>query len=230
MARALSSIRDDVRQLIGQTDSANSNFTNAVLDRWINEGYRKICVALEVVTITERTYTTADSVTLNAGTISVDIVKFLDNDGTNTQWKELKVIDLETLVKIDPDWENASTGSPDYAVKKGHFTMMMYPPLDANNTSQANGLKTYGNELPTALADDADTTAFAHHLDDIIAHYAAYWAFSRMGDVERSNVEMINFRGMLKESKKMATQWSRGRRQWEWMSSDQSDRRSVEID
>jgi len=57
MARSLLSIRTDSRSLFGQTDSANSNVSDATLNVWVNECMRRICVALKTAVITEQTYT-----------------------------------------------------------------------------------------------------------------------------------------------------------------------------
>ena len=81
MARQLSQIRDDIRQIIGQADASNSNFTNAQLNVWINEAYRDIVHQLEVATITSNTYTTANSVTLDGDTLTVDTVKIKNSSG-----------------------------------------------------------------------------------------------------------------------------------------------------
>ena len=230
MARALSVIRDDVRQIIGQTDSSNSNFTPSQLNIWINEAYRDASIRLEVATTTETTYTTGTTVTLGTGTVSVDTVKFLTNDGTTTSWKALQVIDISDLTRIDPNWENATTGIPDYAVKFGPFSMRLYPPPNTSNDAQANGLKTYGLTLPTELSADVDETVWPHHLDDLLSHYAAYRCFSRLNNEARSVQELTLYRGMLRDYKKMATNWSRGRERWVWTDTDGSSTRDLQID
>jgi hypothetical protein len=230
MARNLGSIRSDARSLLGQPDSTNSNFTNAELDIWANEGIRDICIELETGTITERKYTTANSVTLNTATVSIDTIKFLVNDGTSTSWKVLKPIDIADLALRDPDWENATAGTPDYAVKFGQFDMTLHPPLDTNNISQAEGLKTYGLELPSTLSDDTDETPFAHHIDDLVAHYVAYRGFAKINEQGRSTDEFRQYRGRLKQYKKTATQWSKGRNVFRWTQTDGSARRGLQID
>ena len=223
MARSLLSIRTDSRSLFGQTDSANSNVSDTTLNVWVNECIRRIAIALKTGNITEQTYTTANEVTLDSNTISVDVIKFLVNDGTTTRWRELEPINMRELAEVDADWENAAASEPRFAYKKDHFTMGMYPPLDTNNISQANGLKTYGLELPAELSGDSDTTPFAHHLDDIISHWVAYRAWARLGEADRSVQELIQFRGMLKEAKAAAVEWSRGRKKWSWGASSYHD-------
>lgn len=216
MARALSNIRDDVRQIIGQPEASNSNFTNAQLNSWINEAYRNVQTSLESIPITERSYTTSSSISLNDNTVSIDTVKWLKNDGTNTEWIELEVIDIDTLARIDPDWENATVGTPKYAVRFGRATVKPYPPPDSDNDGQANGFKTYGLELATDLSSDSDTTNLPRNLDDILAHWAAYRCFERLGDGQRAGTEITIYRSVLKSQKKISTQFSRKRGRWIW--------------
>lgn len=227
MARQLSQIRDDIRQIIGQADASNSNFTNAQLNVWINEAYRDIVHQLEVATITSNTYTTANSVTLDGDTLTVDTVKIKNSSG---EWKVLRVIDISDLARIDEDWENADAGEPDYAVRFGQFTMQMHPPLGSDWLSITDGLKTLGLSLPTALSSDTDTTSFAHHLDDIISHYVAYRCFSRLNNQERSIIEQRDYQRRLKMARKNATRWSRGRNRWQWHVSDGLRGRNLRVD
>lgn len=228
MARALSNIRDDVRQLIGQPDSSNSNFSDAQLTNWINEGYRKIVTEIEVSPVTNRDYDISGAtISLNANFLSITVIKILAG---GTQWKNLIVGDLVDLANLDADWENATTGEPTHAIKQDHFTLRLYPPPDSSNDSQTNGVRVFGTELPSNLSSDTDTTTLPHHLDDALPHYAAYYALSRLGQEEKAMMELRLFKAAIKEGRKLATQWSRGRRRWTWMESDQSDYGSVDIE
>lgn len=212
MARTLSEIRGEARLMIGQIESDNSNFTNAQLNAWVNEAYRLTCVDLGVVPISESTYTLQTSITLDTDTISVDIAKILIQP--QGDWRELEIIGLDDLLRMDPDWENADTGEPKYLVRTNAGAARLYPPPNAANDGQAASVKTYGLELPTNLSADSDVTALPHNLDDILAHYVAYRCFQRLNDMDRAVSELTLFRGQLKSHRQMATQFSRKRRKW----------------
>lgn len=212
MSRTLSEIRGEARLMIGQPDSDNSQFTNTQLNAWVNEAYRLTVVDLGVVPISESSYTLQTTITLDTDTISVDIAKIYIRP-TN-EWRELEIIALDDLLRLDPDWENAETGEPRYFVRMNQGTARLYPPPNAANASQASSIKTYGLELPTALSSDSDTTATPHNLDDILAHYVAYRCFQRLGDMDRAVSELTLFRGQLKAYRNISTQFSRKRRKW----------------
>lgn len=218
MARTLSEIRGEARLMLGQTDSDNSNFTNAQLNTWVNEAYRLVVVDLGIVPISESSYTLQTTITLDTDTISVDIAKiYIRPDG---EWRELEIIGLDDLLRIDPDWENADTDEPRYFVRMNQGTARLYPPPNAANDAQADSVKTYGLELPTALSSDSDTTAIPHNLDDILAHYVAYRGFQRLADMDRAVSELTLFRGQLKSYRQISTQFSRKRRKWRFAEFD----------
>jgi hypothetical protein len=185
----LSTMRTEARYIIGQTDTSNSDFTQAQLTAWANEFYRMVCVRLESLPITERSYTTGDTISLNANTIKVNQVKFKAQP--SNKWIELEVHDIADLVHRDPDWENATDGVPDWFVFTGTFTARLYPPLDSSNDAQASGLKTYGLELPTALSADGDLPDLPYNIHDLFPHYMAYKAFTRLGDVARAGEQLL---------------------------------------
>ena len=213
MAQTLQQIIDSCRQIIDQTDSSNSHFTDAQLTIYINEGYRFVTIRIPDVSITSRTYTTANTITLNSGTVQIDIAKFLSQP--SNQWIELEVIDLQDLLRLSPDWENEDAGIPKYCVRVGAFSVQMHPPLDSDNLSQADGFKTYGLELPADLSATTDTTVLPHHLDDILAHWAAYRCFQRLGDGQRAGDELTLFRGIIKDQKATTERFAK-KRGWKW--------------
>lgn len=214
MARTLAQIRTDARLIIGQTDVNNSHFTNAQLDTWANEGYRFIVTELEDIPITQRSYNTASSITLNSALISLNTIKI--NMQPQGEWQELTVIDLDELAKMDADWENADAGKPKYAVRFGSFTIQLYPPPDTDNDGTTNGIKTFGLELPTELSDDSDTTVLPHNLDDIVSHWVAHRCFERLGNEQRMTTEITIFRSILKRHRKVSAQFSEQRGRWRW--------------
>ena len=203
----LGTMLTETRLIIGEPDTSNSHFTdNSQFTSWANEFYRLACVKLRSTPIKERTYTTpagsSPTVTLNSGTISVDIAKIYVRP--DNEWRKLKVIDLEELAAIDGDWENATVGIPTHLVLMDTFTAMLYPPPNTSIESQASSLKTYGLESPTALSSSTDTPNLPIHVQDLFPHYIAYKAFTRLQDKESAANQLIWVREWLKESSHIA--------------------------
>ena len=210
-------MRTEWRYLIGQTDANNSDFTNSQGTAWANEFYRKACVNLESVPITTRAYTTASSITLNANTIKVNRAKWKAQPADD--WVELEIHDLDDLFRRDPNWEDATTGVPDWLVRTGTFTAIPYPPPDSANDAQASGLKTYGLELPTALSADADLPNLPANIHDLFPHYMAYKSFLRLGMNDKAAEQLILCNGGLKSQRNVSTQFSDSKG-WTWHDSD----------
>ena len=197
------------RQLIGQPSSSDSNFTDSQGTTWANEFYRYACSRLRSVPITERSYTLAQTITLNAAMLAVDIVKaYVRPQG---KWEELEVIDLDDLVRMDPDWENSTAGPPSHLVRTGTFAARIYPTLDSSNLNMATSLKTYGPENPTSLSATTDIPDLPQNIQDLFPHWMAYKSFRRLGESDRAAEELILAREGLKEQRLLTTQFSRKR-------------------
>ena len=209
----LSVMRSEARLIFGQPDTTNSNFTEAQLNTWANEFYRYACMELTSVPITERTYTTGATITLNSNTITVDKAKIKAQPAN--QWQELEIIDLSDLYAIDPNWENATTGIPEFLVRTGTFTARLYPGPNSANDAQASSLKTHGLEMPSDLSADADTPDLPLNIHDLFPHWIAYRAFGRLEKLENARGELIVVQGILKQQKLMSTKFSNGRG-WKW--------------
>lgn len=218
----LQTMISECRQIIGQIDSSNSNFTDAQMTIWANEFYRLACVKLESLPITERSYDSpayqaTPSITLNSGTVTINLVKFKDQ--TSSQWRPLKVIDLDELMTLDPNYENAAANIPTHLVKTGTFTARLYPPPNSANSGITAIMKTYGLEMPTDLSANTDTPDLPKNIHDLFPHYMAYKCFERLGDTQRSANELILSREGLKDMKNVTVNYSKGRG-WRWPGSE----------
>ena len=213
----LTTMRTEARYIIGQTDTTNSDFTQAQLTAWANEFYRLVCVNLEVLPIKERAYTTATTLTLNSGTETINRAKFLiQPDGI---WIELEIRDMDDLISMYPDYENATNDKPRWLVRTGTFTARLFPPLNTANDAQASGLKTYGLEMPTDLSSDSDTPDLPANLHDLFPHYMAHKAFIRLGMSDRGKDELIMANAGIKAQRNISTKFS-NKKGWAWMQGD----------
>lgn len=213
MAKTLAQIITDTRQHIGQTDSANSNYTDAQLSIWINDAYRSIVVAIRHLPITTRNYSVAaQAITLNSGTVTVDSAKLLNP--TTGKYENLKIISLDELLQMDPDFESATAAVPEYLVRTAVFTASLYPPPSAAVIAQTTPLRTYGMELPTELSSNSDTPDLPGNLHDIISHWPAFRCFSGLENTVKATEHITMFRGGIKNHKGIATEFSRHKKGW----------------
>lgn len=209
------------RLIIGQPDSANSNFTDAQLTAWANEFQRRASVKLGTLPIKERTYdspsTASPTITANAATVRIDRAKFnIQPDG---RWEELKIVDIDELFAMNPNWENETAGKPTHLVKMGTFSYRLYPAPNTANASQTSAIKTYGLEMPTSLSSGTDVPDLPQNIQDLYPHWIAYKAFTRLGDKESAASELILAREGLKDMKSETVNFSKSRG-WRWPGSD----------
>ena len=230
MAKTLAQIITDARAIFGQTDSTNSNISDAQLTIWANDAYRDIVRALASashggVPISSRDYTitgghiSSGVVTLNSATLRIDTVRWRKD--SSSEWKELEVCNIEQLMRWHPDWENDDQEEfPKYLIRTGTFRAQLYPVPDTSTGSQT--LRVYGIESPSSLSSSTDTPDLPEFLHDLIPHYMGYRAFSFLENQDRAVAELTLYRGALKEGKGIASNYSTGQKGWKFDESDDS--------
>ena len=219
MAKTLGDILDDWRQHISQTDTTNTNFSDAQGTIWANDAYRAIVAKLRHLPIKERdyslsTYTASAPITLNSNTVTIDRV--LLKDPTDSKYKQLAIKSLDALINTDPDYAAATSGMPYWLVRKGTFTAVLYVPPSAAVMAQTTPLRTYGLELPTELSADGDTPDLPGNLHDIIAHWMAYRSFSALQDQVKATEHLTLWNSRLKDNKAVSTEFSGQLNRWTW--------------
>lgn len=209
----LSTMLTEARLIFGEPDTSNTHIGNTQLTVWANEFYRMVCVKLRSMPIKERSYDTptgaSPTITLNAATITIDIAKIYLRP--QNKWEPLKIIDLDEMMAIDPDWENKDVGEPTHLIKMDAFSMRLYPPPNTSIESQTDSIKTYGLSSPTDLSASGDTPNVPIHLHDLFPHYIAYKAFTRLQDRQAASDQLIWVREWLKEAKGVAVNYSKTR-------------------
>lgn len=221
MAKTLAQIIADVRQHINQPDSTNSNFQDSQLTIWINDAYRRIVTELRNIPITTRDYSVAaQDIALNSNTLTIDKVKLRNPDVVNPdgtyKFIELRQINLDELMLRDPDYEDTTADFPQYFVRTGVFTASLYPKPKASVIALATPLRTYGLELPTELAADADTPNLPGNLHDIISHWPAFRCFSELENQVKATEQITLFNSGIKNAMDVSGQFSRALKRWRW--------------
>lgn len=209
----------ECRSIINEPDSTNSHFTNAQIKLWINEAYRFIMTKLDSIPIKERDYSAAETITLNSRTLTINTVRM--DIQPQDEFVNLTVIDIDTLSRIDPDWENTPTGTPRWFVRMDTFTARLYPAPDASNTGAT--VRTHGLEFPADLSGDTDTPSLPLNLHDAFPHYAAYRALQQLNENEKAGSELSLVNGLLKSQFSISTKFSNKQNRWKFMEDDDYD-------
>lgn len=223
MAKTKADLIADWRQHIGQPDSSNSQFSDAQGLIWLNDAYRAICAKLRHLPTTERdysiaAYSAASGVTLNSETLAIDQVLIKNPDSLNpdgsAKRQGLRVINLDELLAMDPDYQAVTADMPIYAVRKDTFTLILYPTPKASVKAQTTPLRTYGLENPTALSADSDTPNLPGNLHDVLPHWPAYRAFAAMENQAKVTEHLTLWNSRLKDNKGLATEFSAQKKHW----------------
>jgi len=208
----LGDMRTEFKRILNELDSSKTHFSDSQINIWLNEAYRYIMTKLDAVPITERDYSSAETITLNSRTLTINTVRL--NVQPANEFQELSIIDIDTLARLDPDWENVEEDIPRYLVRMGTFSARLYPKPNTANTSQT--LRTHGLEFPSDLSSDTDIPDLPLNMHDLFAHYAAYRAFSQLSETDRSTSELILVNGLLKSQHSITTKFSNKQNRWKF--------------
>ena len=215
----LSTMRAEARYIFGQPDSSNSSITNAQLTAWALEFYTKLCVELEVLPLSVDEYSSTTTITLEADTVLIQHVKMKIQP--ENKWVELQIKDLSDLFRRDADWENATTGKPEWFVRTGSFKAMLYPPPNAANSGQADGVKVYMLDLPEAsqLDGDSELPDLPKNLHDLFPYFMAYKALMTLQEYEKAGAQLAICNAGIKAQRNVSTKFSADKG-WDWHDSD----------
>ena len=216
MAKTLSDLLTDTRQIINQPEEANSNFTNTQLTIWLNDAYRRVATAIRHLPTTQRDYTAASTVTLNAATITVDEARLKNPDAANDAYYALKVCKIGDLIALDPDYENADTGKPSHLVQITRQTALLWPPPDSSVTALTTPLRCLQLDEPTAMSASSDEPNIPANIQDILPNYAAHRCFTLLGDSEKSTQQLTLFRAGIRDQKALAVEFTKQNKIWKW--------------
>ena len=216
----LSTMRTEARGIFGQPDANNSSITNTQLNGWALEFYTKLCVELEVLPLGVDAYDISGStITLDSDTVLIQHVKFKIQP--ENKWVELEVKDLADMFRRDADWENAETGKPQWLVRTGSFTAMLYPPPNTANDSQTGALKVYMLDLPSAtdLDGDSELPDLPRNLHNLFPYFMAYKALMTLQEYEKAGAQLALVNSGIKAQRNVSTKFSADKG-WDWHDSE----------
>lgn len=218
MAKDLGQLLTEVRSIIGQTDAASSNISDATLTAWLNDAYRRSVVELRAIPITTKDYApTSGTVTIVSTIQTIDIARFKKQP--LNEFQEVEIMTMEDFIRRFPDYENDDTGIPARIVRKDVTTLIVHPAPNSGNSGQT--LRLFSLVMPAALSASADLpSALLEPIHDILPHWAAHRAFQFLDRADSSTQQLILFNQGLKGQRQMNQGTSRKKGHWRFEEMD----------
>lgn len=188
------------REIINETDSSNSHVTNSQLTTYLNEATRVILSTIRSLPRELYSTTAAETITLEDTTLAADHA-FLED--TNSKYYPLSLIDFDLFCKLFPNWLSDDTNKPAYLVRETMFNYRLYPAPDSNYLGKT--LKIYLRKFPTEMSTDTDEPDLPLNMHDLYPHYAAYRAFPKLNQYDKSSAEYSIFNNMLRTYHSVST-------------------------
>lgn len=220
-----SDIRTQARTVLSETDSANSHFTDAQLDEYIDQSQtymatmieypRKFATGTQAIDGTARYALPTD--------VLVVLSVFFGDTSIQNDIFPLEMIREETLTNLYPGWLDATVstkGRPLYAVIIDRSTLLIQPRPDTTNA--ATNKKIYINYVyvPAALTSDSDSPDLPLPYHDIIQFHVAHLAYLKLQLPDMAAKMIALFADKAKSIKATVVRESRQNLGWEWGVSD----------
>lgn len=175
---SLQQIRTRTRILIDQTDSSNSDFTDAEIDGFTNEGQRFLAVLTKYPRDRVEVQVQAGypGYTLPADSILIYDAYFGDVN-TSGDKLSLQVLHEEQMKQFRPNWLDQTTGSrgrPDTAVLIDRVTVVLSPTPSTTESVTGKMLELVYVFYPPTLSADGDTPIIPLIYHDFLSEYNQY--------------------------------------------------------
>ena len=175
---SLQQIRTQIRLLIDQTDSANSDFSDSELDGFTNEGQRFLAVLTKYPR--DRVEVQAQEgypgYTLPSDSILIFDVYF-GNVNTAGDHLPIQVLNESQMKEFRPNWLDQTTGSrgrPDTAVLVDRTTVVISPTPNAAESATGKKLELVYVFYPSTLSANGDTPVIPIVFHDLLSQYGQY--------------------------------------------------------
>lgn len=187
----VSDIIQEVRQIVQQTNAANSSVSDSILLSWINACTLELCARITTLPkVSVPGITAASTITLSQNLLRLDFASISDG-ATPPVYRPLETIDFVNFARINPDWQNQIVSQPRQLVRMTDLTWMMFPPPDAIWTGKSVSI--YGSVLPTALTLTSESPALPIVTHQVYPHYCAWKFFLAINNPERANSEYATY-------------------------------------
>lgn len=183
-------LRTQLRVLIDQPDPANSKFTDAQLNEYIDEAVNYTAVQIEYPRdfVEVQAESNVGAYTLLTDTLIIRTAYF-GNKSSGNDVRPLTVISEETLKEMYPSWldESGNNNSrPQFLILLDRRTIFVYPKPDVTNS--ATGKKIILDYIfnPASLSSESDIPDLPLPYHSVLQFYAGHLAHLRLNNADMS--------------------------------------------
>lgn len=193
-------IRTQTRIEIDQTDSSNSDYTDAQLDVLIDDAINHIAtlsnyprVFTEITPVTGTADYDISSTGLTNGTINI-MYAYYGNKAVSGSVGRLKITTEAKLRSIYPGWletANDSNGEPFYLIRKTPNTITVFPKPSADSVSAGNKIILHRSYYPASLSSDSASPDLPESYHQLIKFLVAFYCYS--GKLKNQEMALSKF-------------------------------------
>lgn len=203
-------MRTQVRRYVLEEDSANSHFTDAEINYYLNQAVTFLATQMEWPEQVDQATAVANQALYK---LPDDFIALVDVYFNNVK---LAILDRVDLGNISSVWQNDPASTPRVAYRFNNDTIGLYPLPDANQTGYT--LQVQYIHLPAALAADTDVPDVHTAFQMCLPFYAAYLCDYKQGNDKKSEQHLQNFKRHMDALKSKVSKYSDDllRFRWSW--------------
>lgn len=213
-------IRAQVRAILDQPTEATSNFTDAVLNEFINQSIRFTGPLIEYPRdfVNTQVDENVGAYTLPSDCLIIRTAYF-GNPATGNDVRPLRIVSEETLRAIVPSWmdsSSASNGRPNYLIEMDRMTVFIYPKPIAAESTAGKMLTLDYVYVPAALSSDADEPDLPVPYHDLLQFYVAHLCYMKLNDLKNSVPMFQQFTAKIKALEPAVTKETKEGLAFQW--------------
>ena len=183
-------IKQEVRQIIQQLSSTNTNVSDSSILGWINACTLQLCSILTTLPKTTFTLTAAATLTLDKALLKLDYASILDS--SSGVHSPITTIDYCNFVRTHPNYQDEPAKRPEYLVRMDDLNWMMWPTPVGSSFAGAT-VTLVGTTIPANLTQDSDEPPVSKAMHTVYPHYCAWKAYLLLNNPERAAAEYATF-------------------------------------
>lgn len=182
---SLATLRTSVRRYINEEDSANSHFTDAEINDYLNQGVTFLGTQMEWPSQVDQATATQDQALY---ALPEDFIALVDVYFDN---HKLVILERADLGQISPVWQNDPSSTPKVAYKAAVATIGLYPAPDS--TQSGKTIQIQYIHLPVTLASDTDVPDLHTSFQMCLPFYAAFLCDYKLGNDKKSDMHLLKY-------------------------------------
>lgn len=170
------------RQLVDESDSSNSHFTDSEVYGFINQAIRYLGTDIEWPLQTAQATAVANQAVY---TLPEDFISLADVYFNNDN---IAIIERADLSALQQNWQDAPSGIPRYCYKSDNQKVGLWPKPDS--TQAGNLLQIQYIKVPPDLSDDTTAPDLHSAFYDCLPFYAAFMFEHSLGNRKAAETNM----------------------------------------